>query len=217
MKAGDVFSTRFNGDIEVISYNGSMDVDIKFIDTGYEVKTRAHSIRLGNIKDRLLRSCYGVGYHGIGKYSANRGSKIYSCWLSMLQRCYDQKYQKISPTYIGCSVFEEWQDYQNFASWHEENHPNDGKLYHLDKDIIVDGNKLYGPNTCKFVSPYENAIASIRTMYEVNIINTKTGEKITIKNQAKFCRDNELNNRNFNQMVKGKRKSCGKFKMERAK
>ena len=45
-------------------------------------------------------------------------------------------------TYIGCTVCEEWHNYQNFAQWHEEHYyevPNE--IMCLDKDILIKGNK----------------------------------------------------------------------------
>ena len=70
----------------------------------------------------------------------------------MLTRCYDEKYQEKYPTYNGCTVCEEWLNFQNFAKWYDENsyEVNNEKM-NLDKDILVKHNKIYSPDTCIFV------------------------------------------------------------------
>ena len=69
-------------------------------------------------------------------------SVAYRCWHNMLIRCYDENYQKREPSYIGCSVCDEWLVFSNFKRWFDENYVKD---YQLDKDILVKGNKIYSP------------------------------------------------------------------------
>jgi len=92
---------------------------------------------------------------GIGKYKPLDNGIItiqYNTWNSMLHRCYDAKYHLRQPTYIGCTVCEEWLNFQTFGKWYDENCYNiDGKHAHLDKDILIRGNKIYSPSTCVFV------------------------------------------------------------------
>ena len=71
----------------------------------------------------------------------------------MFDRCYYSGYQDNNPTYRGCTVAEEWHNFQNFAKWYEDNYIEG---YQLDKDIKVEGNKVYGPDTCMFISKQEN-------------------------------------------------------------
>lgn len=73
----------------------------------------------------------------------------------MLQRCYDPKLHLRHPTYKECNVIEEWHNFQNFASWFEKNYI-DG--YQIDKDLLVEGNKIYSPETCCFVPKEINLI-----------------------------------------------------------
>lgn len=108
------------------------------------------------MKSKLV---YGIGIYEKGKYQANvngKNTKVYVAWYGMLQRCYDAKYQERHPTYIGCSVCNEWLSFQSFAEWYELNHPKDGGSYHLDKDLKILGNKVYSPDTCLFVSQQVN-------------------------------------------------------------
>jgi len=217
IKEGDRFKTRVNGWLEVIEYKTNVDVTVRFDETGFTTKTRSQLIRQGIVKDRLRPSVLGVGFHGVGKHKCNKGSKIYNCWESMLTRCYSGKYYERHPTYKGCSVCDEWRNYQVFAEWYLKNYPDDGREYHLDKDIKVKGNKLYSPSTCMFVSPEENIReGSEYRRREVSFYH-KDGRKITISNQSKFCKENGLFRENLNAMINGRRKSCGPYKMERAK
>ena len=73
---------------------------------------------------------------------------FYRRWVHMLERCYSERYQEKKPTYIGCTVCEEWLRFSNFKSWMET---QDWEGKHLDKDLLVEGNKIYSPDTCILV------------------------------------------------------------------
>lgn len=87
---------------------------------------------------------------GIGIYDAEESDEVYdkasAYWRNMLKRCYYSKGHDLS--YKDCSVCEEWMYYSNFKKWFDE-HYVDG--WHLDKDILRKGNKVYSPHTCCFV------------------------------------------------------------------
>lgn len=56
------------------------------------------------------------------------------------------------PTYSECSVCEEWKSFSNFCEWcinYYYEIPNEEM--HLDKDILLKGNKIYSSETCIFV------------------------------------------------------------------
>lgn len=80
--------------------------------------------------------------------------KFYTTWLSMLERCYSQVKQASRPSYIGCYVASEWHSFSAFKEW-MSGQPWEGR--ELDKDILFPGNKMYGPDTCVFVSPSLNS------------------------------------------------------------
>lgn len=81
--------------------------------------------------------------------------KSYIAWNRMLDRCYDEEYKKKTPTYIGCSVCEEWLHFSKFKEWYDKNYVEG---YDLDKDLLFRGNKVYSPETCCFVPPEINKI-----------------------------------------------------------
>lgn len=76
---------------------------------------------------------------------------IYNKWLGIKIRCSPSQWDSKYRTYQGCSYCQEWQDFENFEKWAllPENGYREG--YHLDKDILVKGNKVYSPQTCCFV------------------------------------------------------------------
>lgn len=102
-----------------------------------------HACRYCHI-DSTKELVYGVGINDTN----SKKDKCYKHWSSMLSRCYSEKYHAIEPTYIGCSVCEEWIYLSKFKQWFEENYSNG---YQLDKDIIYKGNRVYSPKTCCFV------------------------------------------------------------------
>lgn len=143
-----------------------------------------------NRSKRLVR---GVGVKGKGSsWINNKRIRSYSVWDKMLERCYSKKRLSIKPQYEGCTVCEEWLNYEDFEIWFNDNYI-DG--YHLDKDIINSGNKIYSPENCCFVPKEVNNLLTdskaARGKYPVgvNFVErsgkyrssiSKRGKKITI-------------------------------------
>lgn len=82
----------------------------------------------------------------------------YSKWNNMFIRCYNKKYQEKTPSYKGCEVCEEWRNFDNFYKWFKDPQNGYRKDYHLDKDLLVQGNKIYSPETCCFIPQTVNAM-----------------------------------------------------------
>ena len=77
----------------------------------------------------------------------------------MLRRCYDEERHKTHPTYIDCTVCDEWHNYQNFAEWYEKNYYKvENETMEIDKDILIPGNKIYSPNNCLIVPHRINSL-----------------------------------------------------------
>lgn len=102
---------------------------------------------------------YGVGINDADYpvYSTVSGKQIvchfYATWTRMLNRCYCEKFHARQPTYIGCSVCDEWLIFSNFKAWMEK---QDWRGKELDKDLLLKGNKNYSPDTCVFVDKLTN-------------------------------------------------------------
>lgn len=148
-RVGEVSKNTYGSVMKIIKYNSSDDMEVQF-DNGIIKKCYYYDFINGRISNPLDKTNYNIGYLGIGEYGYK--DKSYSSWRRMLQRCYDEKFLLKFPTYIGCSVCEDWHNFQNFARWYDENYyiiPNKGM--ELDKDILIKGNKIYSPETCVFV------------------------------------------------------------------
>jgi len=81
--------------------------------------------------------------------------RFYTVWHSMIRRCYSPIAQRRNPTYIGCTVCDEWLRFSAFKKWMEKQAWRGNQL---DKDIIIPGNKIYSPDTCCFVSGATNTL-----------------------------------------------------------
>lgn len=81
----------------------------------------------------------------------------YQTWKSMLVRCYSAKFQERQPTYIGCTVSEDWLVFSKFKNWMES---QDCEGMQLDKDLLVEGNKIYSADNCVFVTPMVNSFTT---------------------------------------------------------
>lgn len=101
----------------------------------------------------------GVGIND-ANYSISKGMRVngkwietwrcpyYEKWVSMLKRCYLKREQEKHPTYKGCIVCDECLLFSNFKAWMElQNWENRA----LDKDFLIEGNKVYSPSTCVFI------------------------------------------------------------------
>jgi len=74
---------------------------------------------------------------------------FYSTWYNMLLRCYSKRYHMKKPTYIGCSVSNNWLIFSNFKKWMQL---QNWEGMQLDKDLIGENNKIYSQETCIFIS-----------------------------------------------------------------
>lgn len=108
----------------------------------------------------MSKLIYGKGFNSKDKHKARisgTDTPAYKTWHGMIVRCYSAKYHEKHPTYIGCSVTDEWLDYQNFADWFYDN-PYSNREYQLDKDLLILANKIYSPDRCVFVPQQLNSL-----------------------------------------------------------
>lgn len=124
---------------------------VKFKDTGYEYGVEGKNALSGNVRDAYSKIIAGVGYLGKGKYKSDKVG--YQVWLDMIKRCYSPKSEHTARCYSGVTVDVEWHNYQNFAKWFYENYTCG---WQVDKDFLVRGNRVYGPETCVFLPRHLN-------------------------------------------------------------
>lgn len=157
---GDVFTSKDYGEVVVLQYDNCKKIKVKFLATGFETNVESTRLRRGLIVDYIARDtkCYGKGIYDFWKFDKDiirtKGfQKIYNVWRHMLRRCYCEDSLKKRSTYRGCTVAEEWFVFSNFYSWVVV---RNWEGNHLDKDILVKGNKVYSKDTCVFVHPRVN-------------------------------------------------------------
>ena len=151
--------------MEIIEYRKSNDIDVYFEEYNWIFHhTQYDNFRKGTLKCPYERRTYNIGYLGEGKYKTrvnNRKTEYYEEWIGMLRRCYNnnQRDRNKRPKYDGCTVCEEWHNFQNFAEWYEENYYEiKGQRMELDKDILYKGNKIYSSSNCIFVPQRINSL-----------------------------------------------------------
>lgn len=107
----------------------------------------------------------------------------FSRWCSMLHRAYTHIDR---PTYEGCSVSDEWVRFSNFKQWMEI---QDWDGLELDKDLLVEGNKVYSAQTCVFIPQYLNVPISVGRRNSkhgpgIYIIGKKFVAKMTVEGSS---------------------------------
>lgn len=191
----DVFEVN-GGTITVLEYIDRQKIFVKHNDEySHCMWTRQDAIEKGMVKNPYHRSVEGVGYFGVGKFSARNGNEVsweYAAWRSMIYRCYSTVFQDKHPSYVGCTVCEEWHNFQVFADWYTREDEY-GRGYHLDKDVLVKGNKVYSPSTCCLVPQDINSFFCTSQEKEsglpVGISKTKYGTfqvKLSSKGMKKY-------------------------------
>lgn len=126
------------------------------------------------------RSVLGVGINDCPTSSWINGkpTKVYVLWRNMLARCYSANSLKRQASYIGCYVAEDWHLLSNFTQWFKANYIEG---WHLDKDILIAGNRVYGPETCVFVPRALNQLltdgGAARGDYPLGVTFDKASQK----------------------------------------
>ena len=153
---GKVCKSLNSGDFKIVKYNDSRNVEIQFLNTGYEATVELVQVKRGEVKDRYVPSVYGVGMVG-NKYPIKVNdvqTKEYGLWKSMLRRCYSDNSKNKNPTYEGCEVSDKFKSYEYFYEWCNKQIGFGVKGFELDKDLLVKGNRVYSEDMCVFL-PHE--------------------------------------------------------------
>lgn len=141
--------------MKIVEYYEYNNIVVEFQDE-YKAKVRSRYDHFlsGGIVNPYHKSLYGVGMMGVDYKSPHKLE--YKIWASMMCRCYNEKYSKVSPTYENVKCVEEWHLFENFYKWlhsqeNFENLKNLSPRFALDKDILIKGNKIYAPDKCCLV------------------------------------------------------------------
>jgi len=100
----------------------------------------------------------------------------YAKWFSMIERVYSINKKKETSSLNGNSVCEDWKYFSNFRKWMKSQRWDGCSL---DKDILVEGNKEYSPDTCAFVPQYLNSLimTSPAGEFPTGVIKCPSGNK----------------------------------------
>ena len=151
--------------MKIIEYNNCDNIIVEFQDKyNAKVHTQYKSFLNGEVKNPYHNSVFNVGMIG-EKYPISIDRKLtkeYNTWSGMLRRCFNEKHKNEHPTYDNASCCDDWLLYDNFYEWlhNQENFDKwsgDNK-FAIDKDILIKGNKHYGPNTCCLVPMSVNSL-----------------------------------------------------------
>ncbi len=159
-RIGEKHITCDGYEAEIIEYKGTSNVNVRLNNNHIITVQYGHLIR-GEVKNPYHPSIFDVGFVGVGEYKTKqRGkqTKFYTTWRNMLKRACSENHKKEFPSYTECSVDMEWYNFQKFAKWMEQNYNLETmEDWHLDKDILIKGNKIYSPETCCFVPQEVNS------------------------------------------------------------
>lgn len=172
-----IFNSNMCGDFKVLDYRDCKNVFVQFLETGYVTKTSSTMILKGCVKDRSLPTVCGVGVVGENRVKFNGiKTKEYDLWYGMLKRCYSEKSLTRDKVYAGCSVSEYFKVYENFYNWCNDQ-VGFSEGFHIDKDLLIKGNRVYSESTCCFI-PLEinNSLTKANTKrgeYPIGVSRTK--------------------------------------------
>lgn len=111
-----------------------------------KTKGLLYGVAVNDVKERVIETIYVDG----------KRKKVYLCdayrkWSNMLARCYGGSKAKYLARYKDVTVCDEWLRFSSFRDWM---YSHDYEGMELDKDLKVDGNKVYSPDACLFI-PHE--------------------------------------------------------------
>jgi hypothetical protein len=153
-RVGEKYVNKEGQEAEIIEYESSLNVTVRFEDNAIVSNLQYDNIKRGAFKNPYIKNIYSFGYIGDMR-NTNKDStynKIYSTWVNMIKRCYDERELNKYPSYRKITVTDEWCCFENFYKWAVLNYnPEYMQNWQLDKDILIKGNKIYSPDTCCFV------------------------------------------------------------------
>lgn len=97
-RVGEVAYNNFGSKMIIVDYRGCNDIDVYFPQYDWTAKNRiCKDFKSGKISCPYERRTWNVGFIGEGKHEVSRDgntTRCYDVWQNMIQRCYDEKFQK---------------------------------------------------------------------------------------------------------------------------
>ena len=181
---GLLVTSKQDGLFKIVEYINPKHVVVQFVETGNNVVGRIGNVLLGQVKDRMKPSVYGVGIVGEQVTVKGKRGKQYDIWVRMLDRCYSKKLLCQHTTYSDCTVSDSFRYYPFFKEWCNNqigfnSKDENGRCFALDKDLLVKGNRIYSPDTCCFVPQEINNLLtnkkSTRDPLPISVKKTESG------------------------------------------
>lgn len=156
---GKEYETKKCGKCFIIDYQSYNNVAVAFYEPFCVVMCTLGALQKGHVSNPMFPTVLGKGYIGVGSYNSKNCGRAYKLWKGVLYRCI----RSDQPAYTDVTICDEWLNFQNFAEWCFNqkffNAKDDkGVSYQLDKDLLIRGNKIYSPDTCRFVPQVINAL-----------------------------------------------------------
>lgn len=107
---------------------------------------------------------FGIGINDLPNEPTvwrENGKKVrcpkYAIWMRILRRC-SRPFGRGAASYRGVTVHPDWIYRSKFNEWLNSQPQNNWQELQIDKDLLVKGNKVYGPDTCCFLTNQENSV-----------------------------------------------------------
>jgi hypothetical protein len=179
---GKIFKSKRCGEFVISEYHNYDDVVVKFLKTGFCIRTDFSDVKRGSIRDPYFPTVCGVGFCGVGPYSPSytrlgksRTTSAYTAWRNRIKDCYTDT--KSKHLYINATICEEWHNFQNFAKWYYDQERLYGKGGCVDKDLLHLGNKHYSPETARYIPKAVNVLFSGTSKHITGVCFSKSRRK----------------------------------------
>jgi len=152
-RIGMTILNKHGDEMTIVSYDNALSITVQFKGQKELIKTKYQHFINGNIKRYSISNVCGHGIVGKETMIGEDGKtlKSYETWRGVLERSYSERLKDKYPTYKDVTCCDEWLYYSNFKKWYDLNYYEiDGQRMHLDKDILIKGNKIYSPDNCVF-------------------------------------------------------------------
>ena len=144
---GKTFKTKHNDSVVVLEYISSVKIKVKLCSSGEVKLASAYQIRNGLITN-ITTTPRVFLTDDVSKTLRKRARHKHR---GMFDRCSSKDSATNYPTYVDCTISEGFKDLNFFYEWCLEQVGFANNKWHLDKDILVKGNREYGDQTCCFV------------------------------------------------------------------
>ena len=106
---------------------------------------------------------------------------------AIIRRLFKDKEKVKNLSYGDSSISEEWKDFENFRKWAIAQIGHQHSDWHIDKDILIKGNKIYSADTCCFIPLRINILFTSRKAgrgdYPLGVCKSSNGKSYTAQSR----------------------------------